>query len=97
MNGNVDLQGGTTSHKNVHDYKLLVDPFLVKGQTQKIYRYDGIVPGDVQYPPVTVKDPRNVKALKLRQRLEPIELAVPRFTFTLIFYFNYLLIKKQTI
>lgn len=78
MNGNVDLQSGTTSHKNVHDYKLLVDPFLVKGG-QKLYRYDGIVPGDVQYPPVQLKDPRNIKALKLRTRVEPIELPIPRF------------------
>lgn len=90
MNGNVDPQGGATSQRNVHDYKLLIDPCLVKGQTQKIYRYDGIIPGDVH--PVIVKDPRNVKALKLRQRLDPIELPVPRFIFILQlnFYRDYL-------
>lgn len=75
MNGN-DIQSGTPSHKALHDYKLLVDPFLVKGGT-KLYRHDGVVPGD--YPPVTLKDPRNVKALRLRTRLEPIELPVPRY------------------
>lgn len=83
MNGNVDLQsgnnnsGGQSQPKPVADYKLLVDPCLVKA-AQKIYRYNGIVPNDSQYPMVIVKDPRNSAAIRLRQRLEPIELPVPR-------------------
>lgn len=83
MNGNVDLQSGNTNssgtphQKPIHDYKLLVDPCLVKAP-QKIYRYNGIVPNDSQYPPVIVKDPRNVKAIKIRIRVDPMEMPVPR-------------------
>lgn len=85
MNGNIDPQGGSNSNssgaippqKPVQDYKLIVDPFLVKAQ-QKIYRYNGIVPNDPNYPQVILKDPRNSKAIRLRVRLDPIELPVPR-------------------
>lgn len=85
MNGNVELQpppsSAATTHKPVHDYKpdykLLIDPSLVKGAI-KLYRYDGVVINDPQYTVVAVKDPRNVKALRLRTRLDPIELPVPR-------------------
>lgn len=28
-----------------HNYKLIVDPFLHKGHPQKVYRFDGVVPG----------------------------------------------------
>lgn len=76
MNGSAELPPGT-SHKTLHDYKLLIDPALVKGGI-KLYRYDGIVPNDPQYTVHAVKDPRNVKALRLRTRLDPIELPVPR-------------------
>lgn len=86
MNGSIDPQGGSNSNsscstapfqKPIQDYKLIIDPFLVKAP-QKIYRYNGIVPNDVTYPPVILKDPRNAKAIRLRVRLDPIELAVPR-------------------
>lgn len=85
MNGNIDPQGGNNSssgstagvQKPIQDYKLIVDPFLVKAP-QKIYRYHGIVPNDPNYPPVIPKDPRNAKAIRLRVRLDPIELPVPR-------------------
>lgn len=86
MNGNIDPQGGgnnssscitSTLQKSFQDYKLIVDPFLVKAP-QKIYRYNGIVPNDLNYPQVILKDPRNAKAIRLRVRLDPIELLVPR-------------------
>lgn len=87
MNGNIDPQGGgnnssscsgPTVQKPVQDYKLIVDPFLVKAP-QKIYRYNGTVPNDPSYPQVVLKDPRNGKAIRLRVRLDPIELPVPRY------------------
>lgn len=87
MNGNIDPQGGnhsnsssnstTSLQKPVQDYKLIIDPFLVKA-SQKIYRYNGVVPNDANYPQVILKDPRNAKAIRLRVRLDPIELPVPR-------------------
>lgn len=88
MNGNIDPQSGSNSNsssscsaatvqKPIQDYKLIVDPFLMKA-SQKIYRYNGIVPNDPNYPPVILKDPRNAKAIRLRVRLDPIELPVPR-------------------
>lgn len=83
MNGALDQHGGTNTgtpvvqQKPVHDYKLLIDPCLVKAP-QKIYRYNGLVPNDPNPHPVIVKDPRNVKAIRLRTRLDPIELIVPR-------------------
>lgn len=86
MNGNIDLQGGSNSNsssgsaalqKPVQDYKLIVDPFLMKAP-QKIYRYNGLVPTDPAYPLVILKDPRNAKAIRLKIRLDPIELVVPR-------------------
>lgn len=86
MNGNMDPQGGGNSSSNcsssslqkpIQDYKLIVDPFLVKAP-QKIYRYNGIVPNDPNYPQLILKDPRNSKAIRLRVRHDPIELPVPR-------------------
>lgn len=83
MNGNIDPQVGSNSsstaalQKPVQDYKLIVDPFLVKA-SQKLYRYNGIVPNELNYPPVILKDPRNAKAIRLRVRHDPIELPVPR-------------------
>lgn len=83
MNGNIDPQSGSNSggsvalQKPVQDYKLIVDPFLVKAP-QKMYRYGGLVPNDPNYPQVILKDPRNAKAIRLKARLDPIELLVPR-------------------
>ncbi|KAL1500734.1 hypothetical protein ABEB36_006180 [Hypothenemus hampei] len=59
------------------NYKLLVDPFLVKG-TSKLYRYDGLVPNDSSYPPVTLRDPRS-HLTRIWTRLESLDLPVPRF------------------
>lgn len=59
------------------NYKLLVDPFLVKGAT-KLYRYDGTVPGDPTYPEVQPRDPRS-QLTRIWTRLEQLDLPVPRF------------------
>ncbi|CAB3220457.1 unnamed protein product [Arctia plantaginis] len=64
-------------HKAPKNYKLLMDPFLVKGAT-KLYRYDGCVPGDTSYPPVQCRDPRSQIA-RMWNKLEPADLPVPRF------------------
>lgn len=68
--------------KPLRNYKLLVDPFLVKNGN-KLYRYDGIVAGDAgaaaQYPPVVPRDPRNQLASRMRARLEPHDIPVPRY------------------
>lgn len=58
------------------NYKLLLDPLLVKGANAKVYRYDGVVPDDPSYPAVYPCDPR--KPLARLRRLEPMEMIVPR-------------------
>uniref|UniRef100_A0A182PCR3 [histone H3]-lysine(4) N-trimethyltransferase n=1 Tax=Anopheles epiroticus TaxID=199890 RepID=A0A182PCR3_9DIPT len=63
--------------KAARNFKLLADPFLHRG-AQKIYRYDGIVPGDPNHPPVIPRDPRNPLA-RIRSRVEPLDIPVPRF------------------
>ncbi|XP_063697695.1 histone-lysine N-methyltransferase SETD1 [Culicoides brevitarsis] len=60
----------------IRNYKLISDPFLQKG-APKVYRYDGIVPGDTTCPPVIPRDPRNVLS-RIRMRQE-MELTLPRF------------------
>ncbi|KAJ8711311.1 hypothetical protein PYW07_008553 [Mythimna separata] len=64
-------------HKAPKNYKLLIDPFLIKGGA-KLYRYDGTVPGDASYPPVQCRDPRS-QLSRIWNRLEPADLPVPRF------------------
>ncbi|KAI5725118.1 hypothetical protein M8J77_011225 [Diaphorina citri] len=64
------------------NYKLLMDPFLIKGCT-KLYRYEGIVPNDPTYPPVVVKDPRSAMSKVLWSKLEPLDLPVPQFKVSL--------------
>ncbi|KAG8252476.1 Histone-lysine N-methyltransferase setd1b [Homalodisca vitripennis] len=64
-------------HTKPRNYKMLVDPFLVKGST-KLYRYDGTIPNDPTYPPVQVRDPRS-QLTRIWTRLEPLDLPVPRF------------------
>ncbi|KAF8778002.1 Histone-lysine N-methyltransferase SETD1B like protein [Argiope bruennichi] len=68
------------SEKRKRNYKLIVDPLLVKGKgTEKIYRYDGIVPGlEKYYPPIQVRDPRS-RLSTLWAKSEPADLIVPRF------------------
>lgn len=82
MNGALDPNSvaGTpiVPQKPIVDYKLLVDPFLVKAQA-KLYRYNGVVPNEPNFHPVLLKDPRNEKVMKIRQRVDPIELIVPRY------------------
>ncbi|XP_034934332.1 histone-lysine N-methyltransferase SETD1A-like [Chelonus insularis] len=63
--------------QKLRNYKLLVDPFLTKGAT-KLYRYDGVVPGDPTYPPVHLRDPRS-QLTRIWTRLEQLDLPVPRF------------------
>lgn len=62
--------------KTMKSYKLLVDPFLVKG-TAKLYRYDGVVPDDSTYQPVIPRDPRS-HLTRIWTRLETLDLPVPR-------------------
>ncbi|KAF5301069.1 hypothetical protein FQA39_LY10888 [Lamprigera yunnana] len=78
MNGTMDrnLQNQPNS-KQPRNYKLIVDPFLAKGNT-KVYRYDGIVPNDPSYPPVVPRDPRS-HLTRIWTRLETMELPIPRF------------------
>lgn len=80
MNGSAGFEmaggGGPDSNNKIsRNYKLLLDPLLVKG-AQKVYRYDGVVPDDPSHPPVFPCDPR--KPVARVRRLEPMELAVPR-------------------
>ncbi|KAH8397726.1 hypothetical protein KR215_011511, partial [Drosophila sulfurigaster] len=65
----------TRMHRN---FKLLADPQLLKCGS-KLYRYDGMVPGDPTYPTITPRDPRN-PLIRIRAKpVEPIMLIVPRF------------------
>ncbi|XP_049793284.1 histone-lysine N-methyltransferase SETD1B [Schistocerca nitens] len=61
----------------LRNYKLVVDPCLVKGAS-KLYRYDGTVLNDPTYPPVQVRDPRS-QITRIWTRLEPLDIPVPRF------------------
>ncbi|GBN69887.1 Histone-lysine N-methyltransferase SETD1B [Araneus ventricosus] len=71
---------GDPAEKRKRNYKLIVDPLLVKGKgTEKIYRYDGVVPGlEKYYPPIQVRDPRS-RLSTLWAKSEPADLIVPRF------------------
>lgn len=78
MNGMMEHRG-SQSHgagKAPKNYKLIVDPFLVKGAV-KVYRYDGVVPNDTSYPPVMARDPRS-HLTRIWTRLETLDLPVPR-------------------
>lgn len=75
MNGAADANRGVKTPKN---YKLMVDPMIVKGGV-KVYRYEGVIPNDPTSPPVIPRDPRNHLVTKLRTRVEPLEIPVPRF------------------
>lgn len=66
------------AHKpTFQSYKLLHDPFLKPG-CQKLYRYDGVVPNNMNYPAVQVRDPRS-PLTKMWSRREPLDLPVPQF------------------
>ncbi|KAH8393201.1 hypothetical protein KR200_002082 [Drosophila serrata] len=65
----------TKMHRN---FKLLADPQLIKCGA-KLYRYDGVVPGDATYPTITPRDPRN-PLIRIRARpVDPLMLLIPRF------------------
>ncbi|GFS95259.1 histone-lysine N-methyltransferase SETD1B-A [Nephila pilipes] len=69
---------GDPSEKKKRNYKLIIDPALKKGP-EKVYRYDGVVPGlEKYYPPVHVRDPRS-RLSTLWAKTEPADLIVPRF------------------
>ncbi|RZC33408.1 RRM 1 domain containing protein, partial [Asbolus verrucosus] len=68
---------GHGAQKGPKNYKLLVDPFLVKGAA-KLYRYDGVVPNDASYRPPVPRDPRS-HLTRIWTRLETLDLPVPRF------------------
>lgn len=79
MNGVRPVQQDTShGEKKKRNYKLLVDPAMKKGAV-KVYRYDGVVPGQENlYPPVQVRDPRSRLTL-LWARTEVSDLPVPKF------------------
>lgn len=63
--------------QKLRNYKLLIDPQITKGAV-KIYRYDGVMPGDPISAAVIPRDPRSPLA-RVRPRHEPLELIVPRY------------------
>ncbi|GJQ80667.1 hypothetical protein Trydic_g9251 [Trypoxylus dichotomus] len=78
MNGSMEPRT-SQSHlppKQPKNYKLIVDPFLVKGAA-KLYRYDGNVP-DGPCAPVIPRDPRS-HLTRIWTRLEVLDLPIPRF------------------
>jgi hypothetical protein len=84
MNGTMESRrneshshGSHGTSKGPKNYKLLVDPALVKGASAKLYRYDGIVPNDASYRPPVPRDPRS-HLTRIWTRLETLELPVPR-------------------
>lgn len=83
----------TMNPQKQKNWKLLIDPFLIKGST-KLVRYEGQVPGDATYPPVHVRDPRS-HIPKLWSRLEVLDLPVPRFKVYLVKLFIYVIISHQ--
>lgn len=76
MNGTMMDRHNQGNSKLPRNYKLIVDPFLVKG-VPKLYRYDGVVPNDNSYPSVTPRDPRS-QLTRIWTRLETMDLPVPR-------------------
>lgn len=76
MNGIVD--GQTLVAKQPKNFKLIVDPALMKGAPMKVLRLDGVVPNDPTYPPVIPRDPRNPLVRVRPKLLDAIELLIPR-------------------
>ncbi|KAH8338740.1 hypothetical protein KR059_000536 [Drosophila kikkawai] len=78
-NNNISNNVSSLSHTKMHrNFKLLADPQLVKCGV-KLYRYDGVVPGDPTYPTITPRDPRN-PLIRIRARpVDPLMLLIPRF------------------
>lgn len=84
MNGAIDANRPVKGPKA---YKLMVDPNIVKGGV-KLYRYDGVIPNDPSPPLIVPRDPRNILVAKLRTRLEPLEIPVPRSECVFLHSFN---------
>lgn len=76
MNGEMDARsGGPPRDRN---YRLVVDPFLVRGGTKQ-YRYEGAAPAAP--PPPPPKDPRLLRSRNNnwpRSSLDPLDLPLPR-------------------
>lgn len=73
--GELNPQAGDKS-KRSHNYKLIVDPALHKGQ-QKLYRIDGVIPGD-PLSKVIVTDPRS-RVARFLTKSKQADLPVPQF------------------
>lgn len=78
MNG--DPAAASGAPKVARNYKLLSDPCITKG-AQKVYRYDGVVPGDTSFTQVIPRDPRNPLHSRMRSRLDLNDLPLPRSEF----------------
>jgi hypothetical protein len=71
--------------KHYSAYKLIHDPHLKPGGTGKLlYRFDGVVPNNINFPAVQIRDPRGPSA-KIWGRREPLNLPVPLFKVIQIF------------
>lgn len=77
MNGSGERAPANIKTAVAKDYKLLVDPILTATKEPKVYRYEGIVPGDA-FSTVVVRDPRS-RVTALSRRLDLLDLPVPRF------------------
>lgn len=62
--------------KKPHNYKLIVDPVIHKGQT-KLYRLDGVIPGD-PLTKVIITDPRS-RVARFLSKSKQADLPVPQF------------------
>lgn len=79
MNGNVEKIVAPNTSKppeKQRDWKLLNDPILTGKKEQKLYRFEGLLPGEV-LSNVTLRDPRS-RVTALAKRFELLELPVPR-------------------
>ncbi|XP_063397090.1 histone-lysine N-methyltransferase SETD1B-like [Mytilus trossulus] len=72
------MKAGMDGDKKLRrNYKLLVDP-MIRGGSQKIYRFDGIDPTDSHQ--IHTRDPRS-RLTRMWTRRIPADLPVPRFTY----------------
>lgn len=79
MNGNVEKIVAPNMSKppeKQRDWKLLIDPCLTGKKEQKVYRFEGLVPGEVQSN-IHPRDPR-FKVTTLGKRYDSLDLPVPR-------------------
>lgn len=76
MNGNGEQAPNVVTLPPPKNYKLLHDPLLTGKKEPKVYRYEGIIPGD-STSTVVVLDPRS-RITALSKRLESLDIPVPR-------------------